>query len=38
MLDFERICPSHKVAQLAKAEGSRIEIGSQVGKLSFNFS
>ena len=33
MFDFERICLSHQIAQLAKAEGSRIEVGSQVGKL-----
>ena len=31
-LDLERICLSHEVAQLAGAEGSRIEIGGQVGK------
>jgi hypothetical protein len=32
LLDLESVCLSHKVAQLAGAIGSRIEIGSQVGK------
>src|SRR5215212_1761610 len=32
LLDIESVCLSHEVAQLARAEGSRIEIGSQVGK------
>src|SRR6186713_260703 len=32
LIDFEGICLSHKIAQLAGAVGSRIEIGSEVGK------
>ena len=35
---FRKICLSHQVAQLARAEGSRIEVGGQVGKPFSNFS
>src|SRR5689334_13855994 len=37
LFNIERICPSYQIAQLAKAEGSGIEVGSQVGELFPNF-
>ena len=38
LFDVERIGLSHEVAQLAKAVGSGIEVGSKIGKLLADFS
>ena len=38
MIDFERICLSHQIAQLAKAKCSGIEVGREVSQLFSNFS